>query len=157
VKYISNDVFDMIDFKIKSAQQLSTLISDVRKLRELRQQDMAAKLNTTQQSYARMELNIGSSKVETLLDILQSLDVELVLRPKALNMDAKSKSPRRTASLGKSVAPIATKATTFKKNTVAASPVKPHGFIEGIKSTAQNAEKPTIQAIGKAVRKKTQW
>ncbi|MDR3409636.1 MAG: helix-turn-helix transcriptional regulator [Formivibrio sp.] len=151
----------MIDFKVKSAQQLSTLIGDVRKLRELRQQDIAKKLNTTQQSYARMELNIGASKVETLLDILQALDVELVLRPKALAgdaMEAKPKSLRRAAPVGKSGVRIVTMATQFKKNEVVAPPVKPqHIYIAGIKSASQNTEKTTNQVIGKTMRKKTKW
>lgn len=86
----------MLDFKIKSAQQLSTLIEDVRKLQKLRQQDMAEKLHTTQQSYARMELNIGSSRVETLLDILQLLDVELVLRPQQQSTAANQTAAQAT-------------------------------------------------------------
>jgi HTH-type transcriptional regulator / antitoxin HipB len=68
-------------FPLQTIDQLKPLIQGFRKQAGLTQAAMAEKLGITQQSYAQIESNLGSTSVERLYTILRLLDVELNFSP----------------------------------------------------------------------------
>jgi len=68
-------------FSLQTIDQLKPLIQGFRKQAGLTQAAMAEKLGITQQSYAQIESNLGSTSVERLYTILRLLDVELNFSP----------------------------------------------------------------------------
>ena len=68
-------------FPLHTIDQLKPLIQGFRKRAGLTQTAMAEKLGITQQSYAQIESNLGSTSVERLYTILRLLDVELNFSP----------------------------------------------------------------------------
>jgi HTH-type transcriptional regulator/antitoxin HipB len=70
-------------FPLQTIDQLKPLIQGFRKRAGLTQAAMAEKLGITQQSYAQIESNLGSTSVERLYTILRLLDVELNFSPPA--------------------------------------------------------------------------
>lgn len=70
-----------MQFPLQTMDQLKPLIQGFRKRAGLTQAAMAEKLGITQQSYAQIESNLGSTSVERLYTILRLLDVELNFSP----------------------------------------------------------------------------
>lgn len=70
-------------FPFQTIKQLKPLVQGFRKRAGLTQADMAEKLGISQQSYAQIESNLGSTSVERLYTILRLLDVELNFSPSA--------------------------------------------------------------------------
>jgi len=68
-------------FPLQTIDQLKPLIQGFRKRAGLTQAAMAEKLGITQQSYAQIESNLGSTSVERLYTILRLLNVELNFSP----------------------------------------------------------------------------
>lgn len=68
-------------FPLQTVDQLKPLVQGFRKRAGLTQAAMAEKLGITQQSYAQIESNLGSTSVERLYTILRLLDVELNFSP----------------------------------------------------------------------------
>lgn len=68
-------------FPLQTIDQLKPLVQGFRKRAGLTQAAMAEKLGITQQSYAQIESNLGSTSVERLYTILRLLDVELNFLP----------------------------------------------------------------------------
>jgi HTH-type transcriptional regulator/antitoxin HipB len=66
-----------MQFPLQTIDQLKPLVQGFRKQAGLTQAAMAEKLGITQQSYAQIESNLGSTSVERLYTILRLLDVEL--------------------------------------------------------------------------------
>jgi HTH-type transcriptional regulator/antitoxin HipB len=70
-----------MQFPLQTIDQLKPLIQGFRKRAGLTQAAMAEKLGITQQSYAQIESNLGSTSVERLYTILRLLDVQLNFSP----------------------------------------------------------------------------
>ena len=68
-------------FPLQTIDLLKPLVQGFRKRAGLTQTAMAEKLGITQQSYAQIESNLGSTSVERLYTILRLLDVELNFSP----------------------------------------------------------------------------
>ena len=66
-----------MQFPLQTIDQLKPLVQGFRKRAGLTQAAMAEKLGITQQSYAQMESNLGSTSVDRLYTILRLLNVEL--------------------------------------------------------------------------------
>ncbi|MES2346499.1 MAG: helix-turn-helix transcriptional regulator [Pseudomonadota bacterium] len=70
-----------MQFPLQTIDQLKPLVQGFRKRAGLTQAAMAEKLGITQQSYAQMESNLGSTSVERLYTIMRLLDVQLSFLP----------------------------------------------------------------------------
>ncbi|PLP96506.1 helix-turn-helix domain-containing protein [Cupriavidus pauculus] len=70
-------------FPIRILTQLNPVLQGFRKSRGLTQADVAARLGVSQQSYARLEANPGRASMARVLAVLQALEVDLVLTPRA--------------------------------------------------------------------------
>lgn len=70
-----------MQFPLHTIEQLKPLIQGFRKRAGLTQADMAEKLGITQQSYAQMESNLGTTNVERLYTVLRLLNVEIKFSP----------------------------------------------------------------------------
>ena len=70
-----------MQFPLRTIDQLKPLVQGFRKQAGLTQAVIAEKLGITQQSYAQMESNLGSTSVERLYTLLRLLNVELSFVP----------------------------------------------------------------------------
>ena len=70
-----------MQFPFQTVDQLKPLVQGFRKRAGLTQAAMAEKLGITQQSYAQIESNLGSTSVERLYTIMRLLDVQLSFLP----------------------------------------------------------------------------
>jgi HTH-type transcriptional regulator/antitoxin HipB len=70
----------MIDFTVRTAEQLPALLKGFRKKAGLTQAAAAMRLGVTQQTLSAMERNADKVSAERLLHLLSMLGVELVLR-----------------------------------------------------------------------------
>ena len=70
-----------MQFPLQTVDQLKPLVQGFRKRAGLTQAAMAEKLGITQQSYAQIESNLGSTSVERLYTIMRLLDVQLSFLP----------------------------------------------------------------------------
>ena len=84
-------------FPLQTIDQLKPLIQGFRKRAGLTQAAMAEKLGITQQSYAQIESNLGSTSVERLYTILRLLDVELNFSPPVSPAGERRDDARATA------------------------------------------------------------
>lgn len=73
----------MKNYTVQTAAQLKPIIAGFRKASGMTQEDLAALLGITQQTYSAAERNASNMSVARLLSVLNTLDVELVLRPKS--------------------------------------------------------------------------
>lgn len=94
-------------FPLQTIDQLKPLVQGFRKQAGLTQAAMAEKLGITQQSYAQIESNLGSTSVERLYTILRLLNVELGFVPSDSasgdhndNPPASPKKPTRSDTRG---------------------------------------------------------
>lgn len=69
----------MMDYPIRTLQQIRPLLVGFRKRAGLSQTEVAALVGVTQQTYAKMEANPASASVERLFTILRLLGSEIVL------------------------------------------------------------------------------
>jgi len=81
-----------MDYRLTDSRQLSLLIESFRKKHRLTQTDVGARLGISQQSYARMVARPGSTSVDTLLKVLQVLNVDLMLQERLIQTEAAIKS-----------------------------------------------------------------
>ena len=72
----------MNDFPIQTPQQLSSHLRSLRKRLHLSQGQLGIRLGVEQARVGKIERNPGVVSVEQLLELLATLDAELVIRPK---------------------------------------------------------------------------
>jgi len=70
----------MVDFTVHTAEQLPALLQGFRKQAGLSQAATAMRLGVTQQTLSALERNAGKVSADRLLQLLNILGVELVLR-----------------------------------------------------------------------------
>ncbi len=70
-------------YPIRILSQLRPVLQGFRKSHGLTQAELAARLGVSQQSYARLEANPGRASMARILAVLQALEVELALTPRA--------------------------------------------------------------------------
>jgi HTH-type transcriptional regulator/antitoxin HipB len=70
----------MADTIARSAQQLGTAIRRVRRARALTQGQLGALMTVRQATISKLEKGAKSTQLQTLLDALTALDLELVVR-----------------------------------------------------------------------------
>lgn len=70
----------MADTIARSAQQLGTVIRRVRKKRALTQGQLGELMNVRQATISKIEKGARSAQLQTFLDALAALDLELVVR-----------------------------------------------------------------------------
>lgn len=80
----------MSDYPIRTEQQVSLLLKSFRKARGMTQADLARALGITQQTASDLERNASTASVSRLLRMLSALGVELVLRDKQTDANAKT-------------------------------------------------------------------
>lgn len=83
----------MSDYPIRAEQQVSLLLKSFRKARGMTQADLARALGITQQTASDLERNASMASVSRLLRMLSALGVELVLRDKPTDANAKTGKP----------------------------------------------------------------
>ena len=81
----------MIDFTIRTAEQLPALLQAFRKQAGLTQSALAMRMGITQQTLSALERNAEKVSADRLLTLLSLLGVELVLRQN--NDPSSSKQP----------------------------------------------------------------
>ncbi len=69
-----------MEYKIAIAQQLSSLLKNMRKQSGLTQQDLGERLGISQRRVAAIEEKPESVRFERILQILSELDADLVIR-----------------------------------------------------------------------------
>ena len=72
----------MHEFPVRSPDQLPALLQSFRKAAGLTQAETALRLGVTQQTYSALERNASKVSAERLLQLLNLLGVEIVLRAK---------------------------------------------------------------------------
>jgi HTH-type transcriptional regulator/antitoxin HipB len=72
----------MIDYVIRTPDQLSKMLSSFRKSSGLTQSELALRMGVTQQTISASERNADAVSAARLMRLLNILDVELVLRKK---------------------------------------------------------------------------
>jgi HTH-type transcriptional regulator/antitoxin HipB len=70
----------MADTIARSAQQLGTVIRRVRKKRTLTQGQLGELMSVRQATVSKLEKGAKSARLQTVLDALAALDLELVVR-----------------------------------------------------------------------------
>ncbi|WMD21078.1 helix-turn-helix transcriptional regulator [Achromobacter seleniivolatilans] len=85
----------MLDFTVRTAEQLPALLHAFRKQAGLTQADTAMRLGVSQQALSNLERHADKVSADRLLELLSILGVELVLRKT-------SQSPSPKASAGPS-------------------------------------------------------
>ncbi|WP_341238243.1 helix-turn-helix transcriptional regulator [uncultured Limnobacter sp.] len=70
----------MVDFTIRTAEQIGVLLQAFRKQAGMTQSDVAMRLGVTQQTLSALERNAEKVSAERLLELLGILGVEVVLR-----------------------------------------------------------------------------
>jgi HTH-type transcriptional regulator / antitoxin HipB len=70
----------IMDFPVRTADQLPALLRSLRKASGLTQTALAARLDITQQTLSAMERNAENVSASRLINVLAILGVELVLR-----------------------------------------------------------------------------
>ena len=70
----------MADTIARSARQLGIAVRRVRKKRTLTQSQLGHLMNARQATVSKLEKGAGSARLQTLLDALTALDLELVVR-----------------------------------------------------------------------------
>jgi len=69
-----------MEYKIAIAQQLSSLLKNMRKQSGLTQRDLGERLGVSQRRVAAIEANPESARFERILQILSELDADIVIR-----------------------------------------------------------------------------
>lgn len=69
-----------MEYKIAIAQQLSSLLKNMRKQSGLTQKDMGQKLGISQRVFARNEAHPENVHFERILQTLSELDADLIVR-----------------------------------------------------------------------------
>ena len=87
----------MVDFTIRTSDQVPTVLQAFRKEAGLTQAEAALRLGVTQQTMSALERNAEKVSVERLMRLLSILGVELVLRQSSPDDAAK---PSDAASCG---------------------------------------------------------
>lgn len=83
----------MSDYPIRTEQQVSLLLKSFRKARGMTQADLARALGVTQQTASELERNASSASVSRLMRMLSAVGVELVLRDKQTDANARTGKP----------------------------------------------------------------
>ena len=81
----------MLDYPVRTEQQVSLLLKSFRQARGMTQADLARALGVTQQTASDLERNASSASVSRLLRMLSAMDVELVLRDKQTSSNTAAK------------------------------------------------------------------
>jgi len=68
-----------VNYPLQTLSQLRPVLQGFRKANNLTQAALAERLGITQQTYAQLEANPASARVERLFKVLRALDVELWL------------------------------------------------------------------------------
>jgi HTH-type transcriptional regulator / antitoxin HipB len=66
----------------RTPKQLGTLLRHRRREMGLSQEELASRIHLRQATLSALENSAANSRLSTLLDILASLDLELVIRPR---------------------------------------------------------------------------
>jgi len=69
-----------MEYKIAIAQQLSSLLKNMRKQSGLTQKKLGGKLGVSQRRVAAIEANPESARFERILQILSELNADLIIR-----------------------------------------------------------------------------
>jgi len=81
-----------MEYKIAIAQQLSSVLKNLRKQSGLTQKDMGEKLGISQRRVAAIEANPESARFERILQMLSELEADIVIRDRNSKM-ANDRSP----------------------------------------------------------------
>ncbi len=73
----------MVEFPVRTATQLPTLLQAYRKQSGMTQTEVAHRLGITQQTLSALERNAAKASADRLLELLNILGVELILRKSA--------------------------------------------------------------------------
>jgi len=76
-----------MEYNIAIAQQLSSLLKNMRKQSGLTQQELGEKLGVSQRRVAAIEAKPESARFERILQILSELDAEMVIRKRSGKAD----------------------------------------------------------------------
>jgi len=72
-----------MEYKIAIAQQLSSLLKNMRKQSGMTQKEMGEKLGITQRRVAAIEASPESARFERILQMLSVLDADLIIRERS--------------------------------------------------------------------------
>lgn len=79
-----------MEYVLRTPDQLRPILQGFRKARQCSQAELAVRLGITQQALSALERDPGNVGIARLMQLLASLDVEIVLRDRPA---ANSKSP----------------------------------------------------------------
>ena len=66
----------------RTAKQIAAAVRRERRLRQMTQAELSKKINLRQSTISRFEKGEEGASLQTLLDILAALNLELVIRPR---------------------------------------------------------------------------
>ena len=70
-----------------SADQLGQILKGIRKELDLTQEQIGQRMGIPQKEISKMENGMGRTSVERLFRLLSALEVELVIRPRDIDLD----------------------------------------------------------------------
>ncbi len=106
-----------MDYPVRTRDQLRSLLVAFRLERKLSQASLAGSLGITQQALSALESDPANASFERVLNVLSTLNVEIVLRPRqrAVMADAPANEPSPLKSYARKPTPTPTNPPSKKR------------------------------------------